>query len=325
MLDPLGLNSLTRAVYRALLHHPAWNICDIARHLVVSEEQVRDALDTLAGMELLRPSENTPGLFRPIRPEIGLASLLARSEIELHRRQQEIAATREAIAAIAIEYDATRSGDRGSFERLEGLDSVRSRLEELAYLAQTECMSFMPGGGQAPDTMEASQPLDQQALERGVLIRSVYQDSFRNDAETLRYAQWLTALGGQTRSSPTLPMSLLIVDRSIALVPLDPDDPRRGALEVSAGGVVAGLCALFEQVWATAFPFFQVHVDENGLSPIEQTLLRLLLEGQTDEGAARKLGVSLRTIRRTMSSLMVRLDARSRFQAGARAVQEGWL
>ncbi|WP_155354621.1 LuxR C-terminal-related transcriptional regulator [Acrocarpospora macrocephala] len=51
----------------------------------------------------------------------------------------------------------------------------------------------------------------------------------------------------------------------------------------------------------------------------------MLLEGQTDEGAARRLGLSLRTVRRSMSSLMTRLGARSRFQAGARAVQRGWL
>jgi DNA-binding CsgD family transcriptional regulator len=291
----------------------------------MSEDDVRAACDVLADMELLRPSNNAPGLFRAVNPEIGLAMLLARSEADLQRRQQEIAATRATVALIAQEYDAARGRNRESFERLEGIDAVRARLEELAHRAQEECMSFMPGGGQAPDTMEASQPLDRQALERGVRIRSVYQDSFRNDADTLRYAQWLTALGGQTRSSPTLPMSLLIIDRSLALVPLDPGDPRRGALEVGADGVVAGLCALFEQIWELAIPFGENRVDEHGLSPMEQALLRLLMEGQTDEGAARRLGISLRSVRRTMSSLMLRLDARSRFQAGAQAVQRGWL
>ncbi|MEO3854275.1 LuxR C-terminal-related transcriptional regulator [Acrocarpospora sp. B8E8] len=67
-----------------------------------------------------------------------------------------------------------------------------------------------------------------------------------------------------------------------------------------------------------------------GLSPRRRRrcpheLLRMLLEGQTDERAARRLGLSLRTVRRSMSSLMTRLGARSRFQAGARAVQRGWL
>jgi DNA-binding CsgD family transcriptional regulator/sugar-specific transcriptional regulator TrmB len=325
MLDPLGLDSSTEDVYRALLQHSDWGVCDLAKHLGMPEEQVRAAFDLLADMALLRPSQNHPSLFRPVRPEVGLASLLARSEAELQRRQREIADTCAAIAAIALEYEAVRVRDRGSFERLEGLDRVRARLEELAYEAQDECMSFMPGGAQTPDAMEASEPLDQLAIARGVLIRTIYQDSFRNDADTLRYAQWLTALGGQTRSTPTLPMSLLIVDRTVAMVPLDPADPRLGAMEVSAVGIVAALCALFEQVWADAVPFGETRVNEHGLSPIEHELLRMLLEGQTDEGAARRLGLSLRTVRRSMSSLMTRLGARSRFQAGARAVQRGWL
>jgi DNA-binding CsgD family transcriptional regulator len=278
-------------------------------------------------MALLRPSPDggAAGPYRPVSPEIGLASLLARTEAELYRRQQEIAAIRKAIAAIALEYDAIRGDRQAAFERLDGLDAVRSRLEELVHKARSEYASFTPGGPSAFTPPEARHQLDRRALERGVLIRNVYQDGCRNHAETLRYAQWLAARGGQTRSCPTLPMSLVIVDRRVALVPLDPAEPRRGALEVTAPGVVEGLCALFEHVWAISVPFGEAPADGHGLSPVERTLLRLLLDGVTDETAARRLGVSLRTVRRTMSSLMSRLGARSRFEAGARAVQRGWL
>ena len=47
--------------------------------------------------------------------------------------------------------------------------------------------------------------------------------------------------------------------------------------------------------------------------------------GHTDESAARKLGLSVRTIQRMMSELTGRLGAESRFQAGAEAVRRGWL
>jgi len=40
---------------------------------------------------------------------------------------------------------------------------------------------------------------------------------------------------------------------------------------------------------------------------------------------ARKLGVSVRTSRRITAELTQRLGARSRFQAGARAVERGWI
>jgi DNA-binding NarL/FixJ family response regulator len=50
-----------------------------------------------------------------------------------------------------------------------------------------------------------------------------------------------------------------------------------------------------------------------------------LARGFTDEAAARKLGVSVRTARREAADLLTRLHARSRFQAGARAMALGWI
>lgn len=58
---------------------------------------------------------------------------------------------------------------------------------------------------------------------------------------------------------------------------------------------------------------------------MERTLLGMIAGGDTDEAAARKLGVSLRTVRRMMAHLMERLEAASRFQAGVNATKRGWL
>jgi DNA-binding NarL/FixJ family response regulator len=54
-------------------------------------------------------------------------------------------------------------------------------------------------------------------------------------------------------------------------------------------------------------------------------VLRLLASGLTDEAVARKVGLSARTVRRTIASLSDRLQANSRFQAGAQAVRRGWI
>ncbi|MET8630960.1 LuxR C-terminal-related transcriptional regulator, partial [Kitasatospora sp. NPDC004669] len=48
-------------------------------------------------------------------------------------------------------------------------------------------------------------------------------------------------------------------------------------------------------------------------------------DGHTDDAIAKRLGVSPRTARRIATDLMERLNARSRFQAGVRATQAGWL
>ncbi|MFJ3163550.1 helix-turn-helix domain-containing protein [Streptomyces kanasensis] len=57
----------------------------------------------------------------------------------------------------------------------------------------------------------------------------------------------------------------------------------------------------------------------------QRELLRLLAAGLKDEAIARRLGVHVHTARRRISRLLEALDARTRFQAGARATARGWL
>jgi DNA-binding CsgD family transcriptional regulator/sugar-specific transcriptional regulator TrmB len=324
VFEHLGLTTEAENVYRAMLARRSWEVAEIAAYLELSECEVHAALDQLADLALVAPSWSAPGELRPVQPSVGLVALLTSAENDMIQRRQQIEATRAAIAAIAEEQENIRGHE--VVNRLDGSDAVRGRLEEMATNVRRECLSFNPGAAHSPDAMDASRPLNQKALERGVAIRCVYQDSFRNDANTLAYARWLTALGGQTRTTPTLPMQLIIIDREVALVPLDPADPRVGAVEVRNPGVVAAICALFEQVWLTALPFGEAAMrDRRGLDAQERELLRLLADGHTDESAGRKLGLSVRTVRRMMAELTDRLGATSRFQAGAYAVQRGWL
>jgi DNA-binding CsgD family transcriptional regulator/sugar-specific transcriptional regulator TrmB len=324
MLEPLGLDTTTESVYRALLEQSAWGVVEIGAHLGLSESEVRDALDRLAALNLVSAPGPGQGV-RAVQPRLGLIALLARTEANLVERQRQIEEARAAVTALASEYEAD-SASIGSIEPIEGLDAVRDRLRGLAQSAKRECLSLVPGGAQRPDAMEASKPLDQLALERGVAVRSIYQDSFRNDPATLQYVEWLATLGGETRTVPTLPIPLVIVDREYALVPLDPSDGRRGALVLSGPGMIAALCALFDQFWQAGMPWGQRRKrDQESLSAVEHELLWLLAQGMTDETAAHKLGLSLRTVRRMTSELMTRLNAHSRFEAGVRAVHRGWL
>jgi DNA-binding NarL/FixJ family response regulator len=57
----------------------------------------------------------------------------------------------------------------------------------------------------------------------------------------------------------------------------------------------------------------------------ELALLTLLSQGYTDEVVAQKLGLTGRTLRRRLRSAMDKLDASSRFQAGFKLAQSGWL
>jgi DNA-binding CsgD family transcriptional regulator len=323
MLELLGVSRRAEAVYRAMLGQPGHGVEGLAGDTGLPAAEVRAALNELADLALLKPSADQGGL-RPVSPQVGLAALLAAAEAEAAIRQARLEATRAAIASIAAEHEHGREGDGA--QRLEGLDTVRTRLEELQQLTEAECLSLNPGGAHLPDARDAAKPLNQQALERGVVIRAICRESFRNDADTLAYARWMTGLGGRMRTVPSVPMPLVIVDRKVAILPLDPADARVGALEVRSPGMLAAVCALFEQIWSVGTPFGEsAPTDSHGCTPMERALLEIISDGHTDEVAARNLGISLRTVRRMMADLMVRLDAVSRFQAGVHATKRGWL
>ncbi|CAM5655237.1 transcriptional regulator [Streptomyces tanashiensis] len=328
MLQAMGLGAAVEAVYRGMLADPSEGIAELSTRLGLAQTQVRESLDQLVDLGLLRPSRDSPGALRAVRPELGLEVLLRRQETEVARQQKELAQSRAAAAQVVSEFAELRPNTEvDGAERLVGMDAIQNRLEELAHGLARECLAILPGGALSEASMEASRPLDRRALARGIEMCSVYQDSARNDPATLAYARWLTEQGGQVRTSPLLPPRLLVFDRTVAVVPIDPDNSRTGALCTSAPGIVASLVTLFEQTWEAAVPLGadRPRATDTGPTGPELELLRLLASGMTDEAASKRLGVSLRTVRRQMAALMERLHATSRFEAGLKAAREGWL
>ncbi|QJW38144.1 response regulator transcription factor [Cellulosimicrobium protaetiae] len=109
-------------------------------------------------------------------------------------------------------------------------------------------------------------------------------------------------------------LSLVALDDTVVLVAR----PARTRAVTDRDAVLA-LRALAESQWDHARPL------GDALGPREDTLLRLLAEGKTDTAVAARLGVSPRTVRRHAAGLMGRLGATSRFEAGVRAAQRGWI
>lgn len=325
MLEALGISQAGESVYRTLLAQPGWGVAEIADYLRVSERTVRSALDELADLSLLRSMSDNLDVPQPVSPDVGLAVLLAQSEAQVLRQQRQVEAARAAVAAIAGEY--RRSGDGSAVIRHCGVDAVRRCIAELAEHVTREIVSLNPNHTQSPDAKDASRPLNEAVLQRGVAIRCVYQQTMRNHGQIAAYARWLTELGAQVRVAPALAMLLIVYDGETALVPIDPANTREGALELHTPGVVAAMQALFEQTWLSATPLLGEHetADGGALDPLERHILHLLGDGFTDEVVARKVGLSLRTLRRMMSEIMDQLGSRSRFQAGKEATLRGWL
>ncbi|MFG2714781.1 LuxR C-terminal-related transcriptional regulator [Streptomyces goshikiensis] len=327
MLATLGLDATAEAVYRTMLAAPRDGVSALAARLGVPETDVRRSLDTLSELALIRPSYDHAGELRAVSPEVGMEILMARQQAELAAQQLRIEASRAAAAQLIAEYaDLSPAAASPGVEQLVGLDEIRNRISGLAHGLQTELMSFAPGGGHRPETLEASKPNDALLLGRGVRMRSLFQDSVRNSQSTVAYAAWLSELGGEVRTAPDLPTRMMIFDGTTAVIPVSSEDSAAGAVVLTGHGTLTALCALFENVWAGARTLgASEERDEGGLSSQERTVIRLLAQGLTDEAIAKRLAVSPRTARRLANGLMERLGAASRFEFGVRAVQRGWL
>jgi DNA-binding CsgD family transcriptional regulator/sugar-specific transcriptional regulator TrmB len=323
----LGINAEAENLYLAILKHPDDGVPELARRCAVSEQAIHQGLDELIDLQLVQPSRETQGRLRAVSPKVGLNTLLRRQKLELQRKQEDLAISSAAVQRLISETDDDLvEADIASVERLTGMDAVQLRLEELSHRAERECLSLMPGGAQSPESLDGSRPLDEDALKRGVSIRTVYLDSARKDHKTLAYVQWMVAMGGQVRTAPALSSRLLVLDRKIALLPLDAADSRAGVIQVGEPGIVAALASWFEEIWSSATPVDrEIPRDDQNLTSQERELLRLLGQGLTDEMAGRRLGISLRTARRMMADMMGRLGAQSRFEAGLLAAQLGWI
>jgi DNA-binding CsgD family transcriptional regulator len=327
VLTALGLDSVAETVYRAMLEHPAADVAHLGVLTGMFEGEVRDALDTLSELALVRPAAGGTGRLRAVSPDIGMEILMARQQAQLAAQQQRLEASRAAAAQLISEYAELRPAtSHPGVEQLVGLDQIRDRLAVLTREVREEFLTFAPGGPQTAENMAASRPLNQDLLGRGVRMRTIYLDSVRTNRPTVDHANWLTRLGGQVRTVPSLPTRMILMDRRTAMISVSSDDTSAGAVLLTGQGTLTALCALFETTWESAQPLGQaVPTDAHGLTGQQATALRLLAEGHTDEAIAKRLGVSHRTARRIASELMDRLGARSRFEAGVRAVQQGWL
>jgi hypothetical protein len=89
-------------------------------------------------------------------------------------------------------------------------------------------------------------------LLRGVPLLTLGVPADAGDA-TAGHTREATRLGLRYRELLELPTKLIVFGRHTALLPLDPDDAGRGAVELTDHATVAALVALFLRHWERAY------------------------------------------------------------------------
>lgn len=323
-LRDLGLSERQERVYRLLLAHPQLTMEELARLVEHDEDAVRVDLAVLVRLALGRVDYGRPAHVRLANPAVAVPQLIEEVEDDLLQRQRRVRDTRIDLGVLAPD----RPDDTAGVERIEDLDLVRERLDELSFFTRTSVYAVQPGSSLSPLALQAARPLDQRGLRRGLDMRIVYEQAVLADESSADYLQRLVMQGAQVRLSPRPVERLVIMDESVAVVPIDPLSSARGALIVRQPGLVVGMVRLFESTWRDAVPVPSTGEpveDDDPISDEDRQILTLLATGCTDETAARHVGISVRHLRRKVARLMERLAATSRFEAGAEAARRGWI
>jgi DNA-binding CsgD family transcriptional regulator/sugar-specific transcriptional regulator TrmB len=315
-LTKWGLSPEADLVYRALAEYGPQLVGELSRSLGVPARRIRIALEELAGVGAAHPGRRHGQARRVGEARVWSGAATERVVSELRTRHVELVRARYQLSrhlGLADLVDADLSAP-GAVRPLYGL-RIRARLGELIALATHEHLSMSPEPSFDAAQVRAAAPTDRALAARGLDMLALGVPPAAEDATGALHNE-LLAGGMRYREVPTLPAKLLIFDRTTAILPIDPADSMKGAIEVTAPSAVAGLVAFFLRWWEEA-PAPQSGVRPTmKLTPREQAIVSMLAAGHTDASTAHQLGISSRTIAYTLRGLMDRYGVQNRFQLG---------
>jgi DNA-binding CsgD family transcriptional regulator len=322
VLAAVGLDPDDQAVYEALIEGPA-TLARLEQVSPLESSRLVAALDRLEKAGLVGRLAGAPVRYAAAAPEVALEALLLRQEERLQRArlhaQQLVTRHRRAFPG----EDPARL-----VEVVTGRVAALQRFEHVQRSARREVRAIDKPPYATPSGNR--NPVEGDLLGRGVQYRVIYYPGGLEDYHDLRAdLEKSTALGEQARVLPGAPTKLILADDRVGLIPLQAAPSTiESIVVVHPSALLEALGALFESLWARALPLplrLDEVVSDDGPTMDEMRLLALLVTGVPDVVIARQLGLSYRTFQRRLRELMGRLGAETRFQAGIRAVQLGWM
>lgn len=325
-MSVFGVAPEEEEIYRHFLRHPGAAAEDLPARLHLDPDDAERCLERLREIGLLRYCGDRQG-YTPTTPEIALARLMDRRLHELHEEILRVTQSRYVVDALRAETGSPVAAPQG-VEQLVDLAQIRSRIDDLAFFAREEILSVEPYTELTPANIDHARPLDMRCLRRGVRIRNVVLRKALAHPPTVAYLKELAHQGARIRIADDVSERILVYDRRVALVPVDPADTSRGALLAHESGLVCNIMALFEKIWDQAEDLLEATAEPEGaptLSEMERRVLNSMVSVGKDEAGARELGISVRTYRRHVADLMRVLGAASRAQAALLAREHGWV
>ncbi|MFD7442110.1 helix-turn-helix transcriptional regulator [Streptomyces sp. NPDC059909] len=313
--------------------HSHDELCEAGKNLYASalrngriaRAEVADA-PCLIDLAMLRPDPDDSEWLRPVPPAVALHQLIHPIEREIQERRRLTTSLTDAFEPF-MTISAHDPSTTHAITVLEGLSLINATLDRVIDECTEELLTVQPGSGRRPATLQDGLRRVEILVDRGVRMRTLYQHTARHHPATMAYVERVAPYGAEVRTLEEIIDRLIIVDRKVAFIPARSD--RRVALELRHEGLVQYLVGVFEQFWLHGVPWDDQVVsytpELDGISGVQRSIAKLLVEGHVDEAIARRLGMNVRTCRTHIAKLASTLGSGSRAQLGYLIAQSGIL
>jgi hypothetical protein len=214
--------------------------------------------------------------------------------------------------------------DTVGVHRVDSAVEMAEITTNLPATVRHEACTMLPGGPYPVSYLQQSREADFALLERGVRCLGLYQADAIREPGVLRLLSEYVARGAQVRVAQRVTHRILIIDRTTVFVAVTEDQLTLPFLVIREPALVRMFHTSFAQAWRSSRSVGLGPEDSIAVDNVGETMA-ILQSGVTDEVAALRLGISVRTVRRRVATVMELLGASSRFEAGVKAVKAGWI
>lgn len=339
LADLIGEHRPTE-LYLHLLMHGACDEADLAA-AGFAVEATAVALRILTARAMV---ERDSSGWRVTPPEQALPTLAG----QLESRATSIRAALPGL--VAAHRNAAKA--TGANRLLEGTDALDGEREVAFAFAQcvanarheVRAMRTRSIATRSPilDALPGSRDGRVGASQRLVTVDTVIDSSLVADFDADDFASLQPTPNVRVTLATGVPFTAAVNDDGMAVIETVSGGGAAG-LVVHDAGLVAAVSSTIDLMLRLAAPLAATHprastqsmarqrtdgvqaATSDALSDQERLILTLLAAGVPDATVARRVGVSQRTFDRRVRSVMDRLNARTRFQAGVLAARRGWL
>lgn len=262
--------------------------------------------------------------IRPVDQAVALRMLLEQRQAELIAAQRRIIDGWTRLTAM-LPCDIGGGGVAGSVDgvlTLNNFDEVMTRAAELYPSAKRRMRGTETGESPTRLARDRRRAAPRSVVTNGARFQMIYQIGYLNTPAGSRFIEDSAQLGEEIRIRPDVPLKMLHVDDAIALV--STDRAAQTALLVRAPAILSMLGEWFDLLWEHSGTMATCVDDDGALTASQRRVLELMaVDG--DEAIARRLNMSITTVRRNVKAIYTALGVDNRFAAGVAAAKRGWI